>query len=185
MKRKSNVSWIIKVIVASIILSMVFTFISESVLSGAGYITAFILLFVFIFFGVLTDIIGMAVTFADETPFHSMVSHNTVGAAQSIRLIKNAERVSSFCNDVMGDISGIVSGTTGAVICANLVSDFSFHTMVTQLLVTGTVAGLTIGGKAAGKAISMKNSTKIVLAAGKVIAFFERIFKKRNGKKKT
>lgn len=185
MKRKGNFSWIAKVIVASIILSMVFTVISESVLSGAGYVTAFILLFVFILLGVLTDMIGMAVTSADETPFHSMASHNTRGAAQAIRLIKNAERVSSFCNDVMGDISGIVSGTTGAVICANLVQDFSFSTMLTQLLVTGMVAGLTIGGKAAGKIISLNNSVKIVLFAGKVIAFFERIFKKRNGKKKT
>jgi len=179
MKRRSNTGWIVRVILLSVTLSVVFTLVSESVLSRAGTVTAFILLLAFIVIGVLTDMLGVAVTSAVERPFHSMASHNTVGAPQALRLLRNAERVASVCNDVVGDIAGIVSGATAAVICAHLVRDRSFSALITQLVVTGAVAGLTIGGKAAGKASAINNSTEIVLAAGKVIAFFERIFHKK------
>lgn len=179
MKKKTDRGWVVKIIAMSVLISAAFTFVSAELLRGSGYIAAFIVLFVFIVIGVVFDIIGVAVTSADETPFHSMASHNERGAAEAIRLIRRAERVSSVCNDVVGDIAGIVSGATSAIIVSNLVRDLSFGTVITQIGVSGLVAGLTIGGKALGKAVAMNNNTYIVHACGKTAAFFKKIFNKK------
>lgn len=164
-------------------MSVVFTLASSEILGNAGYITAFATLFVFIVIGVLFDIIGVAVTTALPAPFHSMASHKERGASEALKLLKNAEKVSSICNDVVGDISGIVSGSTSAVIVANLVRDFSVSSMIVSLLVSGIVAALTIGGKALGKTVSMNNNVSIVLAVGKIISSFNKIFGKKARKK--
>ncbi|MFQ8767640.1 MAG: hypothetical protein ACLR8U_14850 [Oscillospiraceae bacterium] len=42
------------------------------------------------------DIIGVAVTAADEKPFHSMASRKVPEAGEALKLIRNAGRVSSF-----------------------------------------------------------------------------------------
>ena len=130
---------------------------------------AFLLLTVFIFIGIIFDMLGMSVTSTNESPFHSMASHGEFGARQALKLVRKNERVASVCNDVVGDISGIVSGATAAVIAGNLTNDFSLNGVIVQLIVTGAVAGLTIGGKAAGKGIATRYDTDIVLFAGKVI----------------
>ena len=78
------------------------------------------MLAVFIGLGILFDIIGVAVTAADPRPFHSMAAHKEPGAKEALMLLRNAGRVSSVCNDVVGDICGIVSGTTTAVIVVRL-----------------------------------------------------------------
>jgi len=172
MKTKTDFRWVSRIVAVSVAMSMTFTLIASNVLEGAGYAVAFILLFLFIALGVGFDILGVAVTSADETPFHSMASHHERGAAEAIRLLRRSERVASICNDVVGDISGIVSGATAAVISANLVRDFGLKNVLTQLLVTGAVAGLTIGGKAVGKTFAINSDTGIVLAVGKAISVF-------------
>lgn len=183
MKKKPDLRWIIKIIILSFSMSVVFTFASSEILGNAGYITAFLTLLVFIFIGILFDIIGVAVTAAIPAPFHSMASHKEKGAAEALKLLKNAEKVSSICNDVVGDISGIVSGSTSAIIVAKLVGDFSVSSMLVSLLVSGVVASLTIGGKAMGKTMAMNNSTTIVLSVGKIINFLSGIFHKRSRNK--
>lgn len=179
MKRKTEYRWIIRIILLSIVISVAFTFASEEILSGAGYIIAFLVLFLFIFIGIIFDVIGIAVTSATEAPFHSMSSHRESGAAEAIKLVKNAEKVSSICNDVVGDIAGIVSGTTSVIIVTRLASDLSGGNVAIQLAASGLVAGMTIGGKAIGKTVAINNNTKIVLTVGKVISFVTGIFKKK------
>ncbi|MGM9521659.1 MAG: DUF21 domain-containing protein [Oscillospiraceae bacterium] len=170
MKRKTDPKWIIKIVIISVTMSMVFSLISSEILDGAGYIVAFVLLLAFVAVGIVFDAVGVAVTSADETPFHSMASHKERGAVEALRLLRKSERVASICNDVVGDISGIISGATAATISANLVRDFSFGAVITQLIVTGLVAGVTIGGKAIGKTLAINNDTKIVLAVGKAMS---------------
>lgn len=53
-------------------------------------------------------------------PFHSMAAHREKGAKEALMLLRSASRVSSVCNDVVGDICGIVSGSTAAVIVTRL-----------------------------------------------------------------
>jgi CBS domain containing-hemolysin-like protein len=163
----------------SVAISMVFTFAATQLMNGAGYVLSFLILAAFIFIGIIFDMVGVAVTAADERPFHSMASHKESGAVEAIRLIKNADKVSSVCNDVVGDISGIVSGTTSAAIAANLMRDFSSQTIMIQLCISAAVAGLTIGGKAVGKGIAMKSNIQIVHFAGRIIGVKNRFLKRR------
>ena len=168
--KKTNIKWIVEIVIISVTMSVVFSLTSSEVLDGAGYVVAFILLFAFIALGVIFDVIGVAVTCAGETPFHAMASHKERGAKGALRLLRRAERVSSICNDVVGDISGIISGATAATIAGNLTRDFGLSSIVMSLTVTGIVSGLTIGGKAVGKTIAINNDTQIVFMVGKLMA---------------
>lgn len=179
MKNKVNVKWLVRIILISFSVSVVFTFASSEILESAGYVTAFIVLAMFIAIGIIFDIIGVAVTTATPAPFHSMASHKETGAAEALRLIKSAEKVASICNDVVGDISGIVSGSTAAVISENLMRDFSTRNVLIQLAVSGVVAALTIGGKALGKTFAMNSGTTIVLYVGKIMSVKTRLFGKK------
>ena len=128
-------------------------------------------------------IVGVAVTSAEEKPFHSMAARKVPGAMESIRLLRNAERVSSICNDVVGDICGVVSGSASATIAAQVLAnyEFSWPRMVT-LVMSALVAGFTVGGKAVGKTFAIGSCTKIVTLVGKFLYFLHHlkdIFKKK------
>ena len=167
-------TWVIKVFFLAIALSAVLSLASESVLSGADVAVALLILIAFIGLGIMFDIVGVAVTAADARPFHSMASHRAKGAKESLMLIRNASRVSSICNDVVGDICGIVSGATGAVIVTQLQKSFSTQTVLISVAVTALVSGLTIGGKAMCKPFAMKQSKKVVYLAGRFLHLFSR-----------
>ncbi len=167
-------SWIAKITLASVVTSIVFTFVSTNVLGNAGYIASFAALAIFIFWGIIFDVIGVAVTASIEAPFHSMAAHHERGATEAIRLVKNAGKVASVCNDIVGDIAGIVSGTTAALIAWRLTQSFSVSELVMQLVISGAVTGVTIGGKAVGKQFAMGHTTKIVLTIGKILSIFSR-----------
>ena len=77
---------------------------SGAVLEDAGYVSATLILLLFILLGIMFDIIGVAVTAANPKPFNSMAAHRVKGAKEALYLIRNAEKVASFCNDVVGDI---------------------------------------------------------------------------------
>ena len=134
-----------------------------------------------VFIGIIFDVIGVAVTSADERPFHSMASRKVAGAQESIRLLRNAERVSSICNDVVGDICGVVSGSASATIAAQVLQNFewSYESLI-PLVMSALVAGLTVGGKAVGKTFAMNSCTKIVHGVGKVIWVFRHFPQKLN-----
>ena len=135
---------------------------------------AALVLAVFIGLGILFDIIGVAVTAADPRPFHSMAAHKEPGAKEALVLLRNAGRVSSVCNDVVGDICGIVSGATSAVIVARLQSGLSVQSVWISVGVTALVSGLTIGGKAIGKPFAMNQSKQVVYLAGRFLHLFHR-----------
>lgn len=173
-KKKGGLSWAVRVFFISICLSAVLSVVSSQLLNAATLAASFAILAGFIGLGILFDIIGVAVTAADEKPFHSMASHKEPGAREALRLIRSADKVSSFCNDVVGDICGIVSGTTAAVIVVELQRYLSVQGVLLSLGVTALASGLTIGGKALGKTFAMECSTKVVYAVGRVIHVFHR-----------
>ena len=122
--------------------------------SFAFMLAALLILALFIGVGILFDIVGVAVTAADPKPFHAMASHKEKGAKEALMLLRNASRVSSVCNDVVGDICGIVSGATGAVIVTQLQKVLSLRSVLFSVGVTALISGLTIGGKALGKTVN-------------------------------
>ena len=135
---------------------------------------AFLILLVIVAVGILFDIIGVAVTSADEKPFHSMASRRVPGAKEAIRLLRSAGKVSSICNDVVGDICGIVSGATGAVIVARLQKGLDLESVLISVGVTALISGATIGGKALGKPFAMNQSKRVVHLAGRFLHLFHR-----------
>ena len=171
----SKSHWAATAFCLAVALSAALSLASEAMLSGAGLAIALFILCLFILLGILFDIIGVAVTAADPKPFHSMAAHKVKGAKDSLKLIRNASTVSSVCNDVVGDICGIVSGTTTTVIVVRLQGLLDFvPALVLSVGLTALVSGFTIGGKALGKGVAMKSSTKVVYFVGRVISVFHR-----------
>ena len=173
-KKEGRFRWAIQVFFISVVLSAVLSLASDQALSGAGIPLAFAVLACFIGLGILFDIIGVSVTAADERPFHSMAAHKTPGAREALGLIRKASKVSSFCNDVVGDICGIISGSTAAIIVTRLQEAFSLRSVVISLAITALVSGLTIGGKAVGKTFAIEKSTALLQLVGRVLHLFSR-----------
>lgn len=189
-KKKVDIKWIITIFLSTVVISAVFSTISNILLGQAGLVPAFFILLVIVLIGILFDIIGVAVTAADVKPFHSMAAHRVPGAQDALKLLRNAEKVSSFCNDVVGDICGIISGTASASIVLLILARHQSIGTKTQLLEIGMaalVSGLTVGGKAIGKTFAMTKSTSIVHCASKVIYYIKSVpsqLKKLLGKRK-
>ena len=173
-KKKSNVDygWIIKIIILAFFISVIFTSISETVIPNVNTIIGIALTLIFILIGIIFDMIGVSVTAADEKVFHSMSSQRVRGAKTAVKMKKSADKVSSFCNDVVGDICGIISGSTAAVISLNLTQQLKVNSLFITLIVMGIVSALTIGGKAFVKGIAMKKSNKILFRFAKIISIF-------------
>lgn len=184
--KKKNIIWILTITFVSFFISIILTIASSDVLKEADINTAFFLIFLIILVNIIFDIIGTAVTAADETPFHAMASRKLYAAKQSIRLIRNADKVSNLCNDVVGDICGIISGAAGAYIIFRIIGNREAIT-ITELVVTGLITALTVGGKALGKTIALRNSNYIIYKVSVVIRFtadkFAFTVKKRKTKK--
>jgi len=171
-KDSGRARWAVQVFCISVVLSGALSFASGEVLEGAKLALAFAVLAAFILLGILFDIIGVAVTAADEKPFHSMAARRIPGAKEALWLIRKASKVSSFCNDVVGDICGIISGSTAAVIVVRIQSALNLRSAVISLAITAVVSGLTIGGKAAGKAFAIDRSTTVLQVVGRVLHVF-------------
>ena len=171
---KSSSRWAVQVFFIAVTLSAALSFASDQALDGAGLVVAFAVLLAFILLGIVFDVIGVSVTAADEKPFHSMAARKTPGAREALNLIRKADKVSSFCNDVVGDICGIISGSTGAVIVVQIQTAFGMPGMVISLAVTALTSGLTIGGKALGKSFAIAKSTAVLQLVGRLLHLFSR-----------
>lgn len=184
-KKKSNGSlrWIITIFFTTIVLSSTISFFSSTVLEKAGLVEAFLVLLLIVLLGIVFDIIGVAVMSADEKPFHSMAAKKVPGASEALRLLRNAEKVSNFCNDVIGDICGVVSGSASAVVAVRALSSLNSET-ASQLLMSALVAAVTISGKACGKNIAMSRATQIVMLVSKPIYYIKSLFRRKKTRKK-
>lgn len=176
-ERNKTIRWVLTVFLATIVVSGTISFVSEEIMSVSSMAVSFLILFAIVLIGIVFDIIGVAVTSADEKPFHSMAARRVPGSQEAIRLLRNAERVSSICNDVVGDICGVVSGAASATIAAQVLQKFSFSfPQLAVLLMSALVSGLTVGGKAIGKTFAIGSCTKIVHNTGKVIGGVHNFF---------
>lgn len=172
-KKQDGKSWAIKITFLTFFLSMAFNVISESLVGNAGLVGALFVLFAIILIGIICDMVGTAVTTEGVAPFNAMAANKVKGARKAVDLVKKASQVSNICNDVIGDICGIISGATVAIIIVKIASIYNLkETVVISVVLNGVVAALTVGGKAFGKHISMNNSTEIVRKAAVFVEFF-------------
>ena len=167
--KKSKDRWPLRVFLIAVALSAVMSFCSSAVLEDSGLWIPILVLVIFILLGIFFDMSGVAGTAADPKPFHSMAAHGEKGGREAIRLLNMSNRVSSLCNDVVGDICGIVSGSTAAVIVVELQQSFNLRSILVSIGVTALISGLTIGGKAACKPIAINDSTKVVYRVARIM----------------
>lgn len=167
--KPNNWKWVVQVTILSFTLSIIFSFISNIAVSKLSVIPAILILILVIFIGVIFDIIGVAVTVADESEIHAKASKKIKGAKESINLIKNSSKVSNICADVIGDICGVLSGAISATIALKLTSELNMPDNI-QFFISAFVASITIGGKAIGKDIAKRNATNILGIIGNIIS---------------
>lgn len=181
---KARRRWVVLITIAAFLLSVFMSMFSDMLLSKSSILVAFIILIVIIFIGILFDILGVAVTVADEKPFHSMAAGKIRGAKSALMLLKNASRVSNLFNDVVGDTCGIISGSASAFIVTQIASAGFADAAICSVILSGFVASMTIGGKAVGKEIAISRSKEIINGVSKFIAIFAEHGTKRKKKDK-
>ena len=166
--------WIIKIIILTAILSAGFSLIAEIFISDLPIAAAVVILVALIVVGIIFDIIGVAVSTCDETPIIAMCAKKVKNAKYALPLVKNAAMVSNICNDVIGDICGIISGSAGAAITVRVVIDQgSTEELIISIIISTIISVATIGGKANGKKLAMRKNKEIVMLVGGIINFFK------------
>ena len=166
-----NWKWVVTVFLSSLAISIVMSILSSEIVDYLSVALSLLVLFMFIGLGVIFDIVGLAVATADAAPFHSMAARKVKSGRIAVKLIKNADQVSSFCNDVIGDICGVVSGSTAAAIAIKIATAEG-SLIFLNLLICGLVSALTVGLKAIGKAAGFGYSRQIVHIVSTVIGIF-------------
>lgn len=171
-KETVDFGWIIKILIMSFSISFGLSFVSEMTIPNLSLVFGILITLLFIGLGIAFDIIGVSVTSADEAVFHSMNSRKVKGASIAVKFKKNADKVSSFCCDVIGDICGIISGAAGTTIAAIIMTTYNLNPMIVSLTVAATIAALTIGGKAVGKSFAINKSDIILYGFAKFVSTF-------------
>jgi CBS domain containing-hemolysin-like protein len=175
---KNSIKWSLSIAVITFVLAAIFSVASNLVLNGVAWGTGLFVVLIIVCIGIFFDMLGIASTAADETPFHAMAAKKVYGAKYSIKIVRNADRFASFCNDVIGDISGIISGTASAIVIIQLAVSFqieggSAKEYIVSVILTSIIASLTVGGKALGKTFAITYSKDIIFRVGTVLQFVE------------
>lgn len=173
MKKNTDFKWISIVTILAFTISILMTLFSKVTLENVSLIIAILITFIFILLGIIFDVIGVAVTSGDPVAFHSMSARKVKGGKVGVKLLKNTSKVSSVCCDVIGDVCGIVSGTSGVVIVSLIIKQTNINELLVSLLVTGIISALTIGGKALGKGFAINKSKEIITIVSKILSFFK------------
>jgi hypothetical protein len=165
---------ILRVVILTFVLSIIFNIFSQVLMRQVGLLFAFLILSVIIGVGVIFDIVGVAVTVAEETPFHAMAAKKIPGGKVAIKLIRNADIVANFCNDIIGDIAGTVSGAAGAAIVLRIILlKPSWDETIVSMIAIGLIAASTVAGKAVGKRFAIEKANEIVAQVGKFLFIIE------------
>lgn len=170
-KKENNSRWILIIVVLSFVISFLLSLVSELIMPKANIFLCVFLVLFFIFLGIVFDIIGVAITTSEPKIFHSMASQKIKGSKVAIKLINKKDKVSSFCNDVIGDICGVVSGSSGLSIAMKLSDIFEINSLYLVIFMTAIISTLTIGGKALGKGFAVKKANDIVREITKYFSF--------------
>jgi len=177
-KIKRSIKFSLTIAVITFVLAAIFSSFSSSLLNNVSWIIGLIIVFFIVLIGIVFDMLGIASTAAKEAPLHAMAAEKVKGAKEAVNIYKNADKFASFCNDVIGDISGIVSGSALTIVILEITKllQGTIETspqIFLNVFLTSLVAALTVGGKALGKYFAINSSTQIILLAGKIIFFIQ------------
>ena len=166
---KQNTKWIITTFMLTFMLALLFGGVSNVVIEKLNIILAVLVLVAVIVVGILFDMVGMAIATCEEAPFHAKAAKKHSGAKEVLKLLKEKDKATNVCNDLLGDICGIISGSAGALIAVKLSLILNMDVVIVSLILSAITAAITVGGKALGKGISMKNAEKIMYMVGAVL----------------
>ena len=168
--KKQN--WNLLVFILSFTLAIIFSFLTNILSNNSGDIFIILIILIVIMIGFIFDMIGVAVLTPKESTFHAMSSKKIKGAKKATKLIKNKVKVASFCNDIVGDVCGIVSGGLGAVLAISI-SDYLGITLAT-IIVSAIISSLTVTGKAIFKNVAVKKADNILFIFSKILSIFSK-----------
>lgn len=173
--KKSNLISALLVAFFTFIIALLVSIGSEALMRAIKDIyISFILLLIIILLGIFFDVIGTAATATELAPFNARAAKRVFGAKQAVKVARNADAVANYCNDVIGDIAGTLSGAIGASIVFYLSGRFgALDTVLTGAIMTSLIASLTVGGKALGKSIAINNANEIIFRVAVVLAWWE------------
>jgi CBS domain containing-hemolysin-like protein len=179
---KDSLKWSTKITLITLTLAAFFAIISSFLLGEAPLAIGMVVVIIIILVGITADTIGLSAAASSEKPFHAMASKKIKGSKEAVQICRHAPVFSSFFNDVIGDICGVVSGTATAAVVIQLVSSLGqaenhvIHFIV-AVVFTSVVAALTVGGKAICKTFAIRSSTNIILYIGKICYHLDHSFK--------
>ncbi|MDB4893996.1 MAG: hypothetical protein JWN15_258 [Firmicutes bacterium] len=154
------------------------SYISGQTLARAHVIIALLFVLMLVVLHIAFDILGTSVTAAEQSPLNAMSAKRITGARQALWLVRNADRVANFTNDVVGDVVGLVSGAAVTTVALQITRIFQGGARSEELItlgVIGLVSLITVGGKASGKTFAMAHATDVVVLAGRIISAVERM----------
>ena len=162
-----NLNWPIKVFFITFFLAAIFSG-ATTLVANLNIIALSIILVLVIFIGIIFDMIGVAALTSKKENFHAMASKKIKGSKEAITLLKNPNMVATVCNDIVGDICGIVSGSFGALLAIAIAESADISIVVSTIIVTAIISSLTVGGKAIGKTIAISKADHIIYAVAKL-----------------
>ncbi len=174
MKKEYRRIWLIAA--STFMVTLLISGTTRELLASLSPFFSVLILVTVILIGILFDIIGTAVITAHESTFHAMAAKQIFGASSAISLVKRAGEVANFCNDLVGDIAGTLSGAMGAVVATTLGKP------VLIVIMAPAVSTLTVAGKALGKGPAIKYADKIIYQVACILAWWDKIF--HRGKKR-
>ena len=69
-----SIKWSISIAVITFVLAAIFSITSNGILNGVPWTIGLLVVLFIVLIGIFFDMIGIAATAADETPFHSMAA---------------------------------------------------------------------------------------------------------------
>lgn len=166
--KREYVIWTIQVTIFTFFLAVVVGLLSQIATKSSDiFVQIFILTFL-ILVSIIFDSIGVSAT---SSNLEVAMMYTTCPRVRRIaqKLIINSEKVNNICNDVVGDMCGILSGGC----CVNIsikLSQMGLNGLVATIVVSSIVTALTVGGKATVKGISVASSEQIVVMVAKLLS---------------
>ena len=177
MKNKKNknkeTNWILTITFLAFFITIIFSLGAQSILESVNIFVGIIIILLFIFIGIIFDIVAVAVTVGNEDDFHAKATKKVKGSKTALNLIKQSAKVANVCADVIGDICGVLSGAISATIAMKIMAQFTLPFDM-QFIISAIVASLTVGGKAVGKTIAQEHSTSIIHIVSKILSVFSK-----------
>jgi hypothetical protein len=129
--------------------------------------------------GVISDGLGVASARAKEGPLLSMASRRIIGAREALWFVRNAAKVSSVCNDVLGDVAATISGALAVAVSFSVQAAYpDISWLLATSAAVGVASALSVGGKALFKPVALKYAESMILFLGRARYYVNRAFRR-------